>query len=402
MLRLTGAQKHYDWGSPTAIPTILGLVPDGEPVAEYWLGTHPGGPATLGQDKTPLDRWLRLNPGVIGQEDNLNFDGRLPFLLKILAADAPLSLQAHPNMTQAQEGFASENEAGIPVDAPERNFRDPYHKPEIIVALTEFEALSGFRNPERTLWLFEQLDANETVMGPFLCPLRERDCRDAIGEVFLDSLMPDGAAAHALTDVVAAAVNHVDDPDELGAFARLAVRLDTFYPNDPSLLAALMLNDVVLEPGEALFTPAGILHAYIHGTGIEVMAASDNVVRGGLTHKHIDAAVLAEVLTFEPALPWISIATEGPEGVWRYDEPVDEFDLWRIEIAADRVSQVPATDRGRVLLALTGDIDCVATTAPQATACKMHLASGDALLIPLGESATLTGTGTVIVVATGE
>jgi mannose-6-phosphate isomerase len=401
--RLAGAQKTYDWGSTTAIPGILGTSPTEEPFAEYWLGTHPGGPATVGPDEIPLDRWLRLNPAVLALNDTRNYDGKLPFLLKILAAEAPLSLQAHPDMEQARAGFAAENEAGVPIDAPERNFKDPYHKPEIIVAFTEFEALSGFRDPEQTLWLFEQLGVRESVMGPFLCPMRERDGKNPIGEMFLDSLLPDGAAARALTDVVGAAVNHVNDEGDVGQFARLAVRLDTYYPNDPSLLAALMLNDVVLAPGEALFTPAGILHAYIQGTGIEVMAASDNVVRGGLTHKHIDAKLLAEVLSFDPSLPWISIATQGPQGVWRYAEPVDEFDVWRIEVSPESITPVPATERGRIMLALEGNIECqvVKEHCEQAEE-KATLTSGDALLLAVGEAVSLTGEGAAVLVAIGE
>jgi mannose-6-phosphate isomerase len=383
--------KHYDWGSQTAIPEILGIPVTALPYAEYWLGTHSGGTALVGPDEVPLSEFLAA-AGVAPNSENAAYGTGLPYLLKILAAAQPLSLQAHPNADQAAAGFAAENAAGVPLDAAERNFRDPHHKPELIVALTEFEALSGFRDQRDTLRLFGGLGVAEAVLGPFLAPLRMREGESAVAEVFLDALC--GSRAELLTEVIAAAVPHENDPDELGMFARLVLMLDEAYPGDQSLLAALMLNHVVLRPGEGLYTDAGVLHAYLRGTGIEIMAASDNVLRGGLTHKHIDHAVLADVMRFEPAPPALVTPVSEAEGLCRYPVPVSEFQLWRLQVADVLDWPLPATDSRRVLLLIDGTLRCDCADATSIT-----LSGGQAAFVAAGEQVTLSGEALAFVAA---
>jgi len=291
---ITNTPRDYAWGSATAIPQLLGVAPTGAPQAELWLGVHPGSPSRLvGREGTLAD----LVPG------------RLPFLLKVLAAGAPLSLQAHPTSVQAEAGFARENAAGIAVDAPERNYRDAFHKPELIFALSDpFTALSGFRPVAETL----------EVLGPV--------AGDARLQPLLSRLVDDGSLQDAFTwlisrdagveDVVSAVVEcaeAVDGPS--WATVRL---LAEYYPGDPGIPISLLLHTIALRPGEVLYLPAGNIHAYLGGLGIELMAASDNVLRGGLTPKHVDVAELAPgVLEFRPDVPDFVLTVVSPDAAER-------------------------------------------------------------------------------------
>lgn len=328
MQLLDGVIRNYEWGSTSSIPSILGLPEDGRPWAELWLGAHPSAPSLIGCDRQGLDAVVAADPiGALGPVGAERF-GALPFLVKILAADEPLSLQAHPSVAQAEDGYAREEAAGIAIDAPERSFRDRNHKPELICALTDFEALCGFRDPHATLTLLAGIDT------PVLDPLRDglaaaptaAGLRAALGQL----LTLDTDAATALVEPVVEACRRpgpVDGAAERAAVARLGAR----YPNDAGVVTALLLNHVTLRPGEALFLGSGNLHMYLHGTGVEVMANSDNVLRGGLTSKHIDVPTLLDVVDTEPIDPAVQRPT--PEGgVATYDAPVPEFSLSRVEI----------------------------------------------------------------------
>ena len=291
-VEITNEPRDYAWGSSTAIAELQGRPPSGRPEAEVWYGTHPSSPARLvGRDGTLLD--------VVGE---------LPFLLKILAAATPLSLQAHPTTEQAQEGFARENAAGIPIDAPNRNYKDPYAKPEMIYALSdEFRALCGFRPVAET-----RADLAAGGVGHLLPELRS----DAdIRPVFEWLLSGDPDVAAVVAEVSAAAF------DAPGDSWRTVRGLGDHFAGDPGIVIALLLHTVVLRRGEALYLPAGNIHAYQEGLGIELMGASDNVLRGGLTTKHVDVAELLSVLDFRalPAprlLPSVSggVAEFAPEG----------------------------------------------------------------------------------------
>lgn len=357
MQSLVGVVKHYDWGAPDAIPTILRRPEDGRPWAEYWLGTHHAGPAVLADEDATLDTWLEANQGAVSEAERTAFGQHLPFLLKLLAADQPLSLQAHPSRAAAVAGFAAEQASGQAIDDPDRNFKDDWPKPELLIALTPFEALSGFREPAKTLALFEALGVNADVTSPTLGPLRYRSGAAALAEVFLDCLTLADTRLAILNQVLSAAVKHADDDGPVGQFARLAITLDEHFPGDPSLLAALLLNHVTLTPGQALHTKAGVLHSYLHGAGIEVMASSDNVLRAGLTSKHVDHEALAAIVDFEPgAAAVVQPVADGP-AAWLYPSDDPEFATWRLEPSPAIGSMaLPGAGRARILFVTDGHI----------------------------------------------
>lgn len=306
---ITNTPRPYAWGSRTAIAELLGTTPSGQPEAELWLGAHPGSPSrivhpSLTGGALTLDEWIAADPAeTLGP---LAASGRLPFLLKLLAADAPLSLQAHPTPEQAREGFERENAEGIPLDAPERNYKDAFAKPELIYALSDrFEALCGFRAVADFRGAIEALD------DPALAPLLTRAASDADLPELVHWLSDGGPSVAALIERVSAAANAPE----------LVHRLARDYPGDPGIVISMLLNHVVLARGEALFLPAGNIHAYLSGLGVELMTASDNVLRGGLTPKHVDVPELLKVLDFSvkpvpylhPSLPSSGVEVFAPD-----------------------------------------------------------------------------------------
>lgn len=277
---LTNTPRYAAWGSTTAIAELLGTEPSGGPEAELWFGAHPGSPALFVDVEASgghesLAQWVDSR----STQDATGSSGWLPFLLKVLAAAKPLSLQAHPTAEQARAGFERENAAGIPLDAPERNYRDPHPKPELIVAVSErFEALAGFRPEAESRAIFTELGAVDAAAR-----------LDDLGG-FVAWLLTRGEGVDELIDRVCA--HEFDNADAL----RLVRSLADDYPGDPGIVLALTLNHVTLRRGEALYVPAGTIHAYVEGLGIELMTASDNVMRGGLTVKNVDVAELLAVL----------------------------------------------------------------------------------------------------------
>lgn len=350
MDRLTGIIQPYAWGSTTAIPDLLGVEPTGEPQAELWLGAHPLHPSLV--RGRPLDELVHAEPDrVVGPRAVAAFGARLPYLMKVLAAAQPLSLQAHPTRAQAEAGYAREQALGVPRDAPERNYRDGWPKPEVLCALEPTEALCGFREPKHTHALFGQLGVGSAL--ELVAPL-EDGTAEHLAEVFARLLRMGPAGRAVVDEVVAAAGAAQSGADrDLAEFAIIAVELAQFYPGDPGILAALMMNRVLFGPYDAIYLPPGDLHAYLRGGGVEIMANSDNVLRGGLTHKHVDVDELLAVLDFTPSCPTpISRVREAP-GVWRYESPAPEFALWRIE-AGPAEQCLPAPGSGRVVLAVSG------------------------------------------------
>lgn len=392
MRPLVGSIKRYDWGSADEIPKILGLPSDGRPVAEYWLGAHPMGPALL--EGTRLDEAIAADPAVLGDSARLEFDGRLPYLVKLLSAARPLSLQAHPSRADAQRGFERENQAGKPQDAADRTYKDPWDKPELMVALSPFEALAGFRDPQQSADLFGALGISPQTELIF-APLRHRAGSAGLAEVFLDCLVLDEERRGAVTDVVTAAVAHLNDAGELGRFARTAVLLDEHFPGDPSLLAALLLNRRSLRPGEALHLRPGTLHAYLHGTGIEVMGSSDNVLRGGLTSKYIDASALVQVVDFTPEEMTPLLPDPEAPGLLHYRAGERAFACWRLDLLPGRTIELPAENSGRILLVTDGELGI--STGPDA----LVMVRGQASFIPAGETVLVSGDGQGFLAATG-
>ncbi|MFJ3034255.1 mannose-6-phosphate isomerase, class I [Curtobacterium pusillum] len=324
-LGITNTPRDYAWGSVTAIPELLGRTVTGAPQAELWLGAHPGSPsvvvnpAMVGGADTLLD-WIAAEP-----QDALGADrSGLPFLLKVLAAAAPLSLQAHPTPEQAREGFEREEAAGIPIDDPARNYKDPFPKPELVVALSErFEALSGFRPVAETLAEVEALDDGSGRLGPLAVHL-QHGLEDTVR--WLETADSSALAiVQAVSDLAAAL------PDDALTPNTATVRdLTTSYPGDPGIVVSLLMHRVTLAAGQAMYLPAGNIHAYLDGLGIELMASSDNVLRGGLTPKHVDVTELLRVLDFT-AYPAPLLAPEPIDaGVERFAPEGVGFALLRV------------------------------------------------------------------------
>ena len=414
---VTGQVQHYDWGTIAEIPRLLGVESDGRPWAEYWLGAHPKAPSLLADDcdingadradgGQPLDRWLAEHPDQLGQASREVFGDRLSFLLKILSAEQPLSIQAHPSRTQAQMGFAQENAAGVPIDDPRRLYRDDWPKPEMIVALTEFHALYGFRDPHesrRMLTVFDAVDGFPGLVAPLEDPGSE-----GIAAVLTSCLQPDEQNRRVIAGMIAAAHDLVQghDPasmqEDTPQLARTAVELDRAHPGDPSILAALLMNRVHLRPGESLFLGAGTMHAYLHGTGIEIMASSDNVLRGGLTSKHIDVPALLAHADLTATCVQPECPRQLPGGLQHYRTPFPEFTLWRL---GERVeTDLPATGLGRILLVLDGRMSLITSagvTSNDTGAEVTQVRAGQAVWISAGQQVHVTGSAVGFLAAPG-
>jgi mannose-6-phosphate isomerase len=328
--------KHYPWGSPRWIPELLDIDnTGGEPWAELWMGAHPASPSALciqGTEKS-LGQFIAADPlRCLGKEWAAG--GALPFLFKLLAASRPLSIQAHPGKEQARQGWLWENERGIPLDAPERNYRDDNHKPEIICALSPFTALCGFRPPVEIRILFSRFLAQApSSLQSGLAPLQTVLANTGQGAFsvlrgFLKALFAIPPASMAeLTDYALSVPPSPEAPGELWALIRSFAEL---YPEDPGILSPLYLNLLRLKPGEAVYLPTGILHAYVEGFGVELMANSDNVLRGGLSSKHIDVEELMKILYFHPFMPELlkpAAPSSRFSGVFSYPSPCKEFSL---------------------------------------------------------------------------
>ncbi len=391
MLRITGVRQSYAWGTRDGIPAILNLPPDDEPFAEYWLGAHPSGDARL-DDGGRLSEALMSRPDLLGEATVQAFDGHLPFLMKLLSAGSPLSLQAHPSRVQAEQGYAHESLMGIPLSSPERSFKDDWPKPEAIIALEPFEGLVGFRDPVRTAELFEALGLGEELSS-VIGPLRDRTTTPALQEVFLDVLSL-GERRHLVDELLGAAMQHLDAPGEVGLFARTAVELDEHFPGDPSILAALLLNRFALQTGEALTLGPGVMHAYLRGTGVEVMANSDNVLRGGLTKKHIDVDALLAVVRFEPTEVHTVLA-EGADGIYCFPTAVSEFEVWLVQPVGPGVADLPRTDSGRICFVTSGSFTLHGDDE------TIELEQGQGAFVGAGEHVHVSGHGKMFMAASG-
>lgn len=376
MDRLDNTIRPYAWGSTTAIPELRGVGPTGEPQAEMWMGAHPGAPSRTARGT--LVEVIEGDPErELGAKAVAKFGPRLPFLLKILAAGAPLSLQVHPDLEQAKEGFADEQRRGVPIDAPHRNYKDANHKPELICALTEFDGLCGFRDPVEAAGFLAGLGVDS--LEPYVDLLHARPEDAALREVLTAVLTAD---PEEMTRTVAAATAACTRLG--GAYAPYA-GLAHHYPGDPGVIAAMLLNHVRLQPGEALFLGAGIPHAYLSGLGVEIMANSDNVLRCGLTPKHVDVPELLRVVRFEPGDPGVLRPEAAPDGEEVYETPIDEFRLSRYVLPAGGAGHDLALPTPQILLCTAGSV----------RAGEYELTPGESVFVPAGEKAEVSGEGTV-------
>jgi mannose-6-phosphate isomerase len=278
----------YAWGSKDFIPSLLGVKADGKPWAELWLGAHPKAPSELVTDTglTSLADFLAANKA------------RLPFLLKVLSAEEPLSIQAHPSKRQAEEGWSKENRRGLGMNDPSRNYRDDNHKPEMFIALTDFTAMIGFRDKD-------EARKNILAAAPMALSKHIMLLDSSYKEFFVSLLeLPADEKERAIAEALSSGSEQI----------KLMRDLARHYPADIGVLAPLFLNTVRLSPGEGMYVPAGTLHSYIKGSIIEIMSESDNVLRGGLTPKHVDQKELARILLFQPLNPGIIRPTDFPGG----------------------------------------------------------------------------------------
>lgn len=372
ILPLRNPIRDYAWGSRTALAEFEGRPPSGGPEAELWIGAHPSAPSRVVTEagEMPLDRFIAADPErVLGPGVVARFGPTLPFLMKVLAAEAPLSLQAHPDAAQAREGFARENAEGLAADAPERCYRDPNAKLELICALGEFEALCGFRRVPEIRADLEALEAPALEAG--LAALRGQPGQTGLAALFRTVMELDAEAHRRLVDEVVervAAAAAASDP-------RLSwvVRLAELYPGDVGVLAPLLLNHVVLSPGEALFLDAGRLHAYLGGTGVELMGNSDNVLRGGLTPKHVDVPELLGALVFEAG--GAETLRAGADG--GYATPAREFALRVLEVSPASPRRLPPARGVLILLCTQGRGELI-----DAGGSRQAVEPGSAWLVP--------------------
>ncbi|WP_406494663.1 mannose-6-phosphate isomerase, class I [Streptomyces sp. NBC_00846] len=386
MDRLSNTVRPYAWGSTTAIPELLGIAPTGEPQAEMWMGAHPGAPSRLTRTTSageagperPLTEVIAADPErELGRATVEKFGPRLPFLLKLLAAGAPLSLQVHPDLAQAKQGYEDEERRSVPIDAPHRTYKDANHKPELICALTPFAGLCGFRRPTEAAETMAALGVDS--LKPYVDLLGAHPEEAALREVLTAILAADPTEMAETVNQAAAAA------ERLGGTHAPYARIAHHFPGDPGVIAAMLLNYVELQPGEALFLGAGVPHAYLDGLGVEIMANSDNVLRCGLTPKHLDVPELLRIVRFEATDPGVLRPEASPSGEELYETPVDEFRLSRFDLSPGADPVDLTRDTPQILLCTAG--------APKAG--TLGLAPGASVFVPSGERVEVSGTGTL-------
>jgi len=345
--------QDYAWGSRTEIQNLIGESGSADkPMAELWMGAHPKAPSEVLFD----EKWQSLHDviekypePVLGIRTAKRFSNRLPFLFKILAAERPLSVQVHPNRKQAQEGFARENDLKIPLDGPNRNYKDDNHKPEIFCALTGFQGLKGFREIKEILILIDRLSL--TTLTHELAFLQKRPDRQGLKSFFSALMNMDKLRQKEVAEEAVKNAEKLTNGDQIYHWV---IELNKEYPGDIGILSPLILNLVLLEPGEAVYLSAGEPHAYLHGLGIELMANSDNVLRGGLTPKHVEVPELLKIVKFETG-PVRKIEPETIDGCRTiYESPAREFLLSRISVDEGNAFISPSDRSVEILICFKG------------------------------------------------
>ncbi len=346
--------RPYPWGSRHGIAELQGRpVPAEGPEAELWMGAHPSGPAGLARRADTLDAFIAADPGrELGPQVVARFGARLPFLLKVLSAAQALSIQVHPSRAQAQAGFRADNDRGLALDDPARNYVDDWPKPELLCALTSFEVVAGLRTPADAAGVLRALAVPQ--LQPLAADLEAASTPAALARVLgviLD--WPESGRKQLVSDVLGACGPLAAGAGPYAEACGAALRVAADHSGDLGLVALLLMRHLVLQPGQALFMPAGGLHAYLEGTGIEVQANSDNVLRAGLTPKHIDVPELLKLLDPAVTVPVVSPCPMA-EGISRYDSPASEFRLYRLDLAAAPL-ELPGTGP-RILLCVDGAV----------------------------------------------
>ncbi|GAA1776970.1 mannose-6-phosphate isomerase, class I [Agromyces lapidis] len=394
--------RDYAWGSRSAIADYRGRPASGGPEAELWLGAHAGSPARIvdaaSVGHADLAAWIAADPVAALGPELASKGARLPFLMKVLAAGAPLSLQAHPTPEQARAGFAREEADGVPIDAYDRNYKDEFHKPELIVAVSEtFDALSGFRPLEEVRGVLSVLrgadEASDSPEPGALELLESRlsgpdPLRAAVEWLLTDGRGGDtGEASWVIERVTALAASDEAAASPYAESFATVGSLAEVYPGDPGIVISLLLNRVRLVAGESLYLAAGNIHAYLDGLGIELMAASDNVLRGGLTPKHIDVAELAGVLDFTPMPPPRLAPDELGPGLRVFRPGVPDFELYRVEPSAAAGAARVALAGPAIVLAEGSSIELRGAVSTE----PMRMARGEAVYVTPDERVVEVG-----------
>jgi mannose-6-phosphate isomerase len=368
--RISGVTKNYDWGSKDLIPDYFGLEVPSEPIAEIWFGTHPLGESETLEGHKPLSETLGT---------------QLSFLVKLLSAERALSIQVHPNSQQAKDGFHYEQAAGIALEDPARNYKDDSHKPETLIALTRFEALCGFRPRADLIQVFTEFGNSEPEFASLAKKLNDGAPLDEIFESLIGNT---GLAKRFIESV---------DPSQSNSIANksreLVERLLTQFPGDTGALVALMLNEVSLEPGEAIYLPAGNIHAYLSGLGLEVMAASDNVLRSGLTSKYVDVAEVLKLADFsELADPKVK-PKKLAEGLIEYPVDCSEFRVYRAEVSGKSLLADLELPASAMVVCTAGEV-AVSTSLEE----REVLTKAEVVFASGAKKLSLSGSGTAFVV----
>ncbi|MDD2229011.1 MAG: mannose-6-phosphate isomerase, class I [Candidatus Cloacimonetes bacterium] len=386
--KLTPTFQTYSWGDDSFIQSLCSLEDmEGTPVAEMWLGAHPKAPSLVdcARQQIALDSYISQNPASILGKAAETYNDTLPFLLKVLAAKKPLSIQVHPDKSAAEAGFALENSLGIALDDPKRCFKDANHKPELLCALTNFTALCGFR-------AFADIVSNiqafhlEHIWKEFqafsLSP------NSATLKAFFQGIMTsDESKLHDAIDKIIHFKPHTDN--SLAELQSVCLNLIDNYRYDAGVIAPLLLNLIELKAFDAIYIEAGILHAYLNGAGLELMANSDNVIRGGLSPKFIDIDKLLALSSFQPhQVNWVSpIKQDNYKN--SYKTPAKEFSLSIIEL--EGYYQLYSDNKPQIILCLHGTFNCGG---------ELVLSMGDAAFIDAAESSVVLNGKALLAVAT--
>lgn len=375
MKYLSPALQHYLWGSHSFIQTFLQVHEYG-PLAEAWYGAHPKAPSLV--EGRRLDEIIAAEPAYwLGSQEL-----KLPYLIKILAAEQALSIQVHPSKSQAELGFARENELGLSLTDPSRNYRDNNHKPELLMALTDFHALCGFRTHYQIVEAFQHCEIDR-IFQSF------SRFADDPNDINFTSLYKEIISSQPQSNLKAMLL-------QLPAEGKWAEEIHwmheliTLYPEDNSVISPLLMNLILLKPYQAISLEAGIVHAYLKGAGIEIMASSDNVLRAGLTPKHIDTAELLRIMRMEPYLPKIIAPSQRINQLMEYPTPVQDFALYRLQLQGQM--QLPTMPGPRILLGLQGKAEL------RMGAQSLMLNKADSIIIPHEEQGiTLVGEAEIVV-----
>ena len=399
MYRLTNTTQHYAWGSPSAISDLLGREPSGLPEAELWMGAHPTAPSRVDGGEATLLDFVSADPiGMLGPQVAARFKNRLPFLLKVLSAAKALSIQTHPTREQAEAGYAAEQARGLAAGDPNRNYADDWPKPEILMALTDFEALAGCRSAEDAERVLAELvslgvEALEPVRASLAAAPEPTAVAEAIGRLLEWSADTRGVLVAGVVGACRAGAGKGGEfAEDFAAVSRVAED----FPGDVGLVAMLLMERVVLAPGEAIFLEAGGLHAYLRGTGVELLANSDNVLRAGLTPKHIDVAELLRVMDASVPVP-VRHGTAVATGVVEFDTPAPEFRLYHATLDTGTTLRVEVPGTGpRIVLALSGEVELRGTRG------TVTLTQGESCFVPAREGRVeASGIADLVVAAPG-